>query len=101
MRVFTLTAERGSLSWQCIYWISPIGGGADGEGVEDPPPCLLSQPLNGVHRPPPCEMGAGECMMIAPDGRARGEERDPDGGSTETLVDALPGGVSIGTIATL
>ncbi|MDK2863644.1 MAG: hypothetical protein PWQ46_1354 [Methanomicrobiaceae archaeon] len=32
VRVFTLTAERGSLSWQCIYGISPIGGGADGEG---------------------------------------------------------------------
>ena len=72
-----------------------------GRGWKIPLPCLLHLRLNGVHRPPPCEMGAGECMMIAPDSRARGEERDPDGGSTETLVDALPGGVSIGTIATL
>jgi hypothetical protein len=48
VRVFTLTAERGSLSWQCVYGISPIGGGADGEGERNFPPPL--SPMSPVER---------------------------------------------------
>jgi hypothetical protein len=42
-RVFTLTAERLSASWQCIYGISPRGGGADGVGGGGDAPPHLSQ----------------------------------------------------------
>ena len=36
VRVFTLTAERGSLSWQCVYGISPIEGGGGGDAPPSP-----------------------------------------------------------------
>ncbi len=39
VRVFTLTAGEVVCSWQCIYGISPRGGGGStGRGVEHPPP---------------------------------------------------------------
>ena len=43
LRVFTLTAERGSLSLALYRWgITPLGVGLTGRGVEHPPPLSLA-----------------------------------------------------------
>ena len=71
-----MTAERGSLSWQCIYGISPRGGGVDGEGWMEHPPLLspvsLGERYSWKHprlpaapRPPPAPSGGGgQCVAI-------------------------------------
>jgi len=76
--VFTLTAGRGSVPWQCIDGESPRGGGADGEGGGgdgSPLPCLRvspgtsragSPPPPGRYRgllPPPSQ-GAGSAWRL-------------------------------------
>jgi len=63
VRVFTLTAERGSLSWQCIYWISANRGvGLTGRGWKRPFPCRSRLWLNGIRGKHPC--GACRLCMV-------------------------------------
>ena len=102
-----ITGNRvwGCTPGQCIDGESPRGGGADGEGAERPFPCLdvslktslagitpASRPLRGLLPPP---QGGGQSLAIVriP---CTGGKRILTRINRDTVVDALPGSVSMG-----